>query len=235
MVVFVSYTQSHPRLGLAARSRHITHPRIWGLCHWAGETAGHLGAESPSRRTAGPASARIASRPCPYSTPIARVVPGAVRECDVPVPLCSAFRLLSSLSYSHAWPFAVAKATQVCTRNRTNPVAVEESPPSRDPTTRPLRRSPRHPGLSLRPPTSDVGACHRVVRRHTCCSPVTRRSMRAIQARAAPGVNVGQPAPKAASKLSHEARRSSEECVGSPESQKPRTSIFLPGLRLVQH
>ena len=30
---------------------------------------------------------------------------------------------------------------------------------------------------------SDVGACHRVVRRHTCCSPVTRRSMRATQAR----------------------------------------------------
>ena len=44
------------------------------------------------------------------STPIARTVPGAVRECDVPVPPCSAFRLLSSLSHSHAWPFAVAKA-----------------------------------------------------------------------------------------------------------------------------
>ena len=43
------------------------------------------------------------------------------------------------------WPFAVAKATQVCTRNRTSPVAVEESPSSRDPTTRPLRRSPRYP------------------------------------------------------------------------------------------
>ena len=44
---------------------------------------------------------------------IARIGPGAVRECDVPVPPCSAFRLLSSLSYSDAWPFAVAKATQV--------------------------------------------------------------------------------------------------------------------------
>ena len=42
------------------------------------------------------------------------------------------------------WPFAVAKATQVCTRNRTSPVAIEEPPSSRDPTTRPLRRSPRH-------------------------------------------------------------------------------------------
>ena len=45
--------------------------------------------------------------------------------------------------------------------------------------------------------------------------------MRATQARAAPGVNVDQPAPKAASKLSHEARRSSEECVGSHESHRP--------------
>ena len=37
VVGFVTYTQSRPRLSLAARSRHITHPRIWGLCHWAGE------------------------------------------------------------------------------------------------------------------------------------------------------------------------------------------------------
>ena len=29
---------------------------------------------------------------------------------------------------------------------------------------------------------SDIGVCHRVVRRHTRCSPVTRRSMRATQA-----------------------------------------------------
>ena len=79
------------------------------------------------------------------STLIARIIPGAVRECDVPVPPRSAFRLLASLSYSRAsWPFAVAKATQVFTRNRTSPIAVEEQPPSRDPTTRPLRRSPRH-------------------------------------------------------------------------------------------
>ena len=83
-------------------------------------------------------------------TPIARTVPGAVRECDVPVPPCSAFRLLSSLSHSHAWSFAVARITQVCTRNRTSPSAVEKAPSSRDPITRPLRRSPRHPWLSLR-------------------------------------------------------------------------------------
>ena len=35
------------------------------------------------------------------TTLIARIVPGAVRECDVPLPPCSAFRLLPSLS-THA-------------------------------------------------------------------------------------------------------------------------------------
>ena len=48
--------------------------------------------------------------------------------CDVPVAgggasvLCLFSPHLVALSlYSHAWPFAVAKATQVCTRNRTSP------------------------------------------------------------------------------------------------------------------
>ena len=144
-----------------------------------------------------------------------RTVPGAPRECGVPTPPCSAFRLLSSPAHSHAWPFAVAKATQVCTRIRTSRVAGEESPSSRDPTTRLDRYGG---GRAIRDSPSDVGACHRVVRRHTCCSPVTRRSMRATQARATPGVSGGQPAPNAASKLSHEARRSSEECAGSHAS-----------------
>ena len=63
----------------------------------------------------------------------------------------------TSLSgYSHARPLlfavahAVAKATQVRTRNRASPIAIEEPPLSRDLTTRPLRRSPRHPRLFLR-------------------------------------------------------------------------------------
>ena len=59
-------------------------------------------------------------------------------------------------------------------------------------------------------------------------------SRRAAQARVAPGVNVGQPAPKAASELSHEARRSSEECVGSHESHrsKLRTATIRHGLKV---
>ena len=60
--------------------------------------------------------------------------------------------------------------------------------------------------------------------------------MRATQARAAPGVDVDQPAPtKAASKPSHEARRSSEECVGSHESHRPnwlRIATIRHGLKI---
>ena len=140
------------------------HEGIPGLAWWRDRavrrksTSGASAAGPVSRRTTSAPSHRADEPPGPQarkrqknkpalSTLIARIVPGAVRECDVPVPPCSAFRLFSSLSYSHAWPFAVAKAkaTQVCTRNRTSPVAADEPPSSRDPTTRPLRRSPRHP------------------------------------------------------------------------------------------
>ena len=110
------------------------------LGRWAGGPPRRRVTEPTNRR----ARKRQENKPA-LSTLIARAVLGAVRECDVPVPPCSVFRLLSLLSYSHAWPFAVAKATQVCTRDRTSPVAVKEPPPSRDPSTRPLRRSPRHP------------------------------------------------------------------------------------------
>ena len=52
VVVFVSYTQSRPRLGLVARSRHITHlpPHLGPLCRWVGETAGLLPTSAPSHR-----------------------------------------------------------------------------------------------------------------------------------------------------------------------------------------
>ena len=42
---------------------------------------------------------------------------------------------------------------------------------------------------------SDIAACHRAARRHTC-SPGTRRSTRARQAQTAPGAHVGQSAPQ---------------------------------------
>ena len=153
------------------------------------------------------------------NTPITRTVPGAVRECDVPVPLCSAFRLLSSLSYSRALLFAVARATQVCTRNRTSPAAIEGPPSSHNPATRPLWRSSRH----VRDSPPDVAECHRVVvRRHTCSSPVTRRPTRATQARVAPGVHVCQPAPKAPSRESHETRNRPEDFLMVAQSTPPQ-------------
>ena len=61
-----STTRRHPRLGLVVRSRDPTQIHIRGLRHWAGEPARHLGAESPSRRSAGPASARKTSPPCSH-------------------------------------------------------------------------------------------------------------------------------------------------------------------------
>ena len=100
-VVFVLYTQSRPRLGFAARSRHSTHPRIiWGLYHcghWAGGTAGHLGAESPSRRSAGTASARKASPPCPHRShgPFRARCANAMSRCLCALPFASSRRSLS--------------------------------------------------------------------------------------------------------------------------------------------
>ena len=65
---------------------------------------------------------------------------------------------------------------------------------------------------AIRDSPPDVAACHRaVVRRHTCCPPVTRRPTRATQARVAPGVHVCQPAPKAPSRESHETRNRPED------------------------
>ena len=54
-----STTRRHPRLGLVSGLRGPTQIHIRGLCHWAGEPEGHLGAESPpSRRTERCANAR---------------------------------------------------------------------------------------------------------------------------------------------------------------------------------
>ena len=61
-----STTRRYPRLGLVVRSRGPTQIHIRGIHHWAGEPERHLGAESPSRRSAGPASARKTSPPCSH-------------------------------------------------------------------------------------------------------------------------------------------------------------------------
>ena len=143
-----STTRRHPRLGLVtgSRDRAVRRKSTPGPLPLATGPVSRRATSALSHRaqTNRRAHKRQENKPA-LSTLIARIVPGAVRECNIPVPPCSAFRLLSSLSYSHAWPFAVAKATQFFTRNRASPIAIEEPPPSRDPTTWPLRRSPRHP------------------------------------------------------------------------------------------
>ena len=102
-----------------------------------------------------------------------------MRECDVPMPPCSTFYLsppLVALLLTRLATFAVAKATQVCSRNRTSPIAAVESLSLRDQTTRP----PRSYGgaRAIRDSPSDVGACHRAVRRHTCCSRSGNRGLK---------------------------------------------------------
>ena len=57
------------------------------------------------------------------------------------------------------------------------------------------------------------------------------RCERHKRASRASGVHVGQPAPKAASKVSHEACRSFEECVGSHASSQLRIVTVRHGLK----
>ena len=164
------YTRSQPRLGLVGGSRGPTQIHIRGLCHWAGEPAGHLVAESPSRRTAGPASARKTSPPCPHSPhgSFRARCANAMSQCLRALSFASSRRSLTHVLGHSQWPkppmfvHATAPARSRLKSNR--PRAIR--PLDRYKGARAIRASP-----------SDVGACHRVVRRHTCCSPVTRRSM----------------------------------------------------------
>ena len=107
------------------------------------------------------------------------------------------------------------------TQLRTSAVAVEEPPSSRDPTTRSQRRSPRHSWLSLRRRCmSSCGAeTHLLFSGHSTSD--ASDTAQARKPRLEAGVHVGQPAPKAASKVSHEARRSSEEYAGSARPHRP--------------
>ena len=99
-------TRRHPRLGLVSGSRGPTQIHIRGLCHWAGEPAGHLGAESPSRRTARPASARKTSPPCPHRLHglfRARCA-NAMSRCLRALPFASSRRSLTHTLGHSQWP-----------------------------------------------------------------------------------------------------------------------------------
>ena len=101
-----STTRRHPRLGLVAGPRGPAQIHIRGLRHWAGEPAGHLGAESPSRRTAGPASARKTSPPCPHGSHgsfLARCA-NAMSRCLCALPVASSRRSLTCTLGHSQWP-----------------------------------------------------------------------------------------------------------------------------------
>ena len=143
VVAFVLYTQSRPRLGLVSGSRGPTQIHIRGLCHWAGEPAGHLGAESPSRRTARPASARKTSSPCPHwlrGLSQTHHVNAVSRHRRVP-PFASSRRPLTHALAHLQWQ----EPPRFIDASATSRASIKEPSPSRGPTTRPLRASPRHP------------------------------------------------------------------------------------------
>ena len=105
-IALYSTTRRHPRLGLVAGSHGPTQIHIRGLCHWAGEPAGHLGAESPSRQTAGPTSARKTSPPyihLSYGSFRARCA-NEMSRCLRALPFASSHRSLTRTLGHSQWP-----------------------------------------------------------------------------------------------------------------------------------
>ena len=138
-----STTRRHPRLGLVSGSRGPTQIHIRGLCHWAGEPAGHLGADSPSRRAAEHASAKRTKPPCPHwlrGLSQAHHVNAVSRHRRVP-PFASSRRPLTHALAHLQWQ----EPPRFIDASATSRASIKEPSPSRGPTTRPLRASPRHP------------------------------------------------------------------------------------------
>ena len=125
------------------RSRHLTQPRIRGLCHWAGEPVGHLGADSPSRRAAEHASAKRTKPPCPHwrrGVSQTHRVNAVSRHRRVP-PFASSRRPLTHALAHLQWQ----EPPRFIDASATSRASIKEPSPSCGPTTRPLQASPRHP------------------------------------------------------------------------------------------
>ena len=138
-----STTRRHPWLGLVAGSRSPTQTHTRGLRHWAGEPAGHLGANSPSRRAAEHASAKRTKPPCPHwrrELSQAHHVNAVSRHRRVP-PFASSRRPLTHALAHLQWQ----EPPRFIDASATSQASMKEPSPSRGPTTRPLRTSPRHP------------------------------------------------------------------------------------------
>ena len=173
----------------------------------------------PSRRVTEPTSRRARKRQefePPSSAPTPRTAQDAPRECEVRTAPCPGFRLLSSPTHSHAWPFAVARATQVCRRNHNqsgtvwraialarsdHPAATGESDPS---VTLPRTSPPAIVWYQQAP----------IIQSDPAIGVTDTSASRAW-------VHVGQPAPKTALKASHKALYRPEECLGS-HGARPR-------------
>ena len=142
-VRFACPMRTHRQRGLAIRSRVLTHPRIRGLCHWGGEPAGHLGADSPSRRATEHASAKRTKPPCPHwlrGLSQTHHVNAVSRHRRVP-PFASSRRPLTHALAHLQWQ----EPPRFIDASATSRASIKEPSPSRGPTTRPLRASPRHP------------------------------------------------------------------------------------------
>ena len=173
----------------------------------------------PSRRVTEPTSRRARKRQefePPSSAPTPRTAQDAPRECEVRTAPCPGFRLLSSPTHSHAWPFAVARATQVCRRNHNqsgtvsraivitrsdHPTATGESEPS---VTLPRTSPPAIVWYQQAP----------IIQSDPAIGVTDTSASRAW-------VHVGQPAPKTALKASHKVLYRPEECLGS-HGARPR-------------
>ena len=132
---------SHPQLGLVVRRGARAQIHFRGLCHCAGELAACQAAEPPSRRAAESTSRRVRERqeiePASF-TPTLRTVVNAPSE--ITCPYAAVFRLSP--------PLVAHSCTRLAIRSgQSHPVSIGigQSPPSRDPATRPPRKSMRRP------------------------------------------------------------------------------------------
>ena len=134
---------SDPQLGLVARCGARAQIHFRGLCHWAGELTARQAAEPPSRRAAECASARKSSPPRPHRPQGQFETHPA--KWHVHTPPCSAFHLLSSPTLHTLGHLQWRQPPSFVGSSGAAWLGSERHRHPRDPTTRPLRRSPRNP------------------------------------------------------------------------------------------
>ena len=96
---------SDPQLGLVARCGARAQIHFRGLCHWAGELTARQAAEPPSSRQVAECASARKSNPLRPHRPLGQFETHPAKW-HVHTPPCSAFRLHSSPTHAHAWPFA---------------------------------------------------------------------------------------------------------------------------------